>query len=182
MYLIGMWNYLSFGPSCIRINQSAIRSRHQQEIAIQKHHKSIYDIVRSHLSEHYFIPMTTTILKQYSNQLLHDFNFSYFSPLSYHDEILTLNQATKGYNFYVGTEKEFDKKAQSFFQDTNAFIELKENPFNTIQDNDGIPVRPIENTIHAPTTNISNYLDEIIRPIFDKECQNTTIIDGVSLI
>ncbi|CAF2090825.1 unnamed protein product [Rotaria magnacalcarata] len=114
MYLIGMWNYLSFGPSCIRINQSAIRSRHQQEIAIQKHHKSIYDIVRSHLSEHYFIPMTTTILKQYSNQLLHDFNFSYFSPLSYHDEILTLNQATK---------------------DTNAFIELKENPFNTIQDN-----------------------------------------------
>ncbi|CAF3751150.1 unnamed protein product, partial [Rotaria socialis] len=47
---------------------------------------------------------------------------------------------------------------------------------------DGIPVRPIENTIHAPTTNISNYLDEIIRPIFDKERQNTTIIDGTSLI
>ncbi|CAF1580242.1 unnamed protein product [Rotaria magnacalcarata] len=47
---------------------------------------------------------------------------------------------------------------------------------------DCIPVRPIENTIHAPTTNISNYLDEIIRPIFDKECQNTTIIDGASLI
>ncbi|CAF4990985.1 unnamed protein product, partial [Rotaria socialis] len=33
-----------------------------------------------------------------------------------------------------------------------------------------------------PTTNISNYLDEIIRPIFDKERQNTTIIDGTSLI
>ncbi|CAF4184958.1 unnamed protein product, partial [Rotaria magnacalcarata] len=47
---------------------------------------------------------------------------------------------------------------------------------------DGIPVRPIENTINAPTTNVSNYLDEIIRPIFDKECQNTTIIDGTSLI
>ncbi|CAF4063537.1 unnamed protein product [Rotaria magnacalcarata] len=54
--------------------------------------------------------------------------------------------------------------------------------FNPKTHKDGIPVRPIENTIHAPTTNISNYLDEIIRPIFDKECQNTTIIDGVSLI
>jgi hypothetical protein len=172
------WNYLSFGnsflffnyyflfhfvrflciilgPSCIRINQSAIRPRHQQEIAIQKDYKSIYDKVGHHLSEHYFIPMRATILKQYSNQLLHDLNFSYFSPLSYHDQILTLNQAKKvvsiqrkikkhnlilrvtdkGYNFYVGTEKEFDKKAQHFFQDTNAFIELKENPFNKIQDN-----------------------------------------------
>ncbi|CAF2119439.1 unnamed protein product, partial [Rotaria magnacalcarata] len=218
------WNYLSFGPSCIRINQSAIRPRHQQEIAIQKDHKSIYDKVGHHLNEHYFVPMTATILKQYSNQLLHDLNRSYFSPLSYNDQILALKQAKKSYNFYFGTEKEFDKKAQNFFQDTNAFIELQENPFNKIQDNvihllnqirakkfilqwqrnkmmpnrikcqlahlyfnpktqkDGIPVRPIENTFHAPTTNISNYLDEIIRPIFDKECQNTTIIDGSSLI
>ncbi|CAF4114993.1 unnamed protein product [Rotaria magnacalcarata] len=204
------WNYLSFGPSCIRINQSAIRPRHQQDIAIQNDYKSIYDKVRSHLNEHYFISMTATILKQYSNHLLHDFNFTYFSPLSYHDQILTLNQAKT--------------KAQNFFQDTNAFIELKENLFNKIQDNfihllnqirakkfilqwqcnkmmpnrikcqlphlyfnpkthkDGIPVRPIENTIHGPTTDKSNYLDEIIRPIFDKECQDTTIIDGVSLI
>ncbi|CAF3366965.1 unnamed protein product [Rotaria socialis] len=232
------------GPSCIRINQSAIRHRHQQEIAIQKDHQSIYDKVRSHLNEHYFVPMTATILKQYSNQLLHDLNLSYFSPLSYNDQTLALKQARKvvsiqrkikkhhlilrvtdkGYNFYIGTEKEFDKKAQNVFQDTHAFIELKENPFNKIQDNvihllnqiraknfifqwqcykmmpdrikcqlahlyfnpkthkDGVPVRPIENTINAPTTNISNYLDEIIRPIFDKECQNTTIIDGSSLI
>ncbi|CAF1927930.1 unnamed protein product [Rotaria magnacalcarata] len=203
-------SYIVLGPSCIRINQSPNRPRHQQEIAIQKDHKNIYDKVRSHLSEHYFIPMIATVLKQFLNQLLHDLNSSYFSPLSYHDQILTLNQAKK--------RKEFDKKAQNFFQDTNAFIELKDNPFNKIQDNvihllnqirtkkiifqwqcnkmmpnrikcqlahlyfnpkthkDDIPVPPIENTIHAPTTNISNYLDDIIRPIFDKECQNTTII------
>ncbi|CAF1629303.1 unnamed protein product, partial [Rotaria magnacalcarata] len=82
------WKYLSFGPSCIRINQSAICPRHQQEIAIRKDHKSIYDKVRSHLNEHYFVPMTATILKQYSNQLLHDLNLSYFSPLSYNDQTL----------------------------------------------------------------------------------------------
>jgi hypothetical protein len=47
---------------------------------------------------------------------------------------------------------------------------------------DGIPVRPIENTIHSATKNISDFLDQLIRPIFDKECKDTTIIDGTSLI
>lgn len=34
----------------------------------------------------------------------------------------------------------------------------------------------------APTTNISNFLDEIIRPIFDDKCRTTTIIDCPFLI
>ena len=47
---------------------------------------------------------------------------------------------------------------------------------------DGIPVRPIENTIHAPTTGISKFLDKIIRPIFDAKCAATTIVDGGHMI
>jgi hypothetical protein len=47
---------------------------------------------------------------------------------------------------------------------------------------DHIPVRPIENTIRAPTTKISNFLDQIIRPIFDQQFYTTTIIDGTHLI
>ncbi|CAF5221332.1 unnamed protein product, partial [Rotaria magnacalcarata] len=47
---------------------------------------------------------------------------------------------------------------------------------------DGIPVRPIESTIHAATTKISKFLDKILRPIFDDKCKDTTIIDGASLI
>ncbi|CAM4983383.1 unnamed protein product, partial [Rotaria socialis] len=47
---------------------------------------------------------------------------------------------------------------------------------------DGIPVRPIESTIHASTTKISKFLDKILRPIFDDKCKDTTIIDGASLI
>lgn len=47
---------------------------------------------------------------------------------------------------------------------------------------DDIPVRPIENTIHAVTTNISKFLDKILRPLFDKHCKDTTIIDGASFI
>ncbi|CAF4556711.1 unnamed protein product, partial [Rotaria magnacalcarata] len=110
---------------------------------------------------------------------------------------------------------EFEKKIQTFFQDTNAFVVLKENPFDEILNKViqllnrlsgkklilqwqskkmmpnrtksvlahlyfnpkthkiGIPVRPIENTIGAPTTNISDFLDEIIRPIFDSKCGPT---------
>ncbi|CAF4588336.1 unnamed protein product, partial [Rotaria socialis] len=35
------WNHLSLGPSCIRLNQSAIRPRHQQEIQIKKEYSDI---------------------------------------------------------------------------------------------------------------------------------------------
>jgi hypothetical protein len=36
--------------------------------------------------------------------------------------------------------------------------------------------------MRAPTTKISNFLDEIIRPIFDNKCSTTAIIDSTSLI
>lgn len=38
------------------------------------------------------------------------------------------------------------------------------------------------NTINAPTTNISRFLDKLIRPLFDKHCRPTTIVDGADLI
>jgi hypothetical protein len=38
------------------------------------------------------------------------------------------------------------------------------------------------NTINAPTTNISRFLDRLIRPIFDKMVRSTIIIDGVDLV
>ncbi|CAF1446435.1 unnamed protein product [Rotaria magnacalcarata] len=60
--------------------------------------------------------------------------------------------------------------------------ELAHLYFNPKTHKDGIPVRPIENTIHASTTKISKFLDKILRPIFDDKCKDTTIIDGASLI
>lgn len=38
------------------------------------------------------------------------------------------------------------------------------------------------NTIKAPTVAISKFLDRLIRPLFDKHAQSTTIIDGSDLI
>lgn len=43
-------------------------------------------------------------------------------------------------------------------------------------------MRPIISGIHAPTTPISKILDQLIRPLFDKYVQQTTILDGVHLI
>ena len=36
--------------------------------------------------------------------------------------------------------------------------------------------------MNTPTTGISKFLDKLIRPLFDKHCRSTTIIDGVDLI
>ena len=38
------------------------------------------------------------------------------------------------------------------------------------------------NTIHAATTAISKFLDKLIRPLFDRYCRETTIVDGVDLL
>ncbi|CAF4172536.1 unnamed protein product [Rotaria sordida] len=239
------WNYLSLGPSYIRLNQSAIRPKSQQLTGIKDEHKDIYKKVENHLVEKpHCIPRTKPIFKEYSNHLLDYLNHSYFTPLPYKDQLQTLEQAQivgsirqiiknmdliirltdKGHNFYIGLAIEFEKKVEKFFSDTNAFIELSYNPFNEILDKviellnklyskkliwkwqyeemmpdrtkcelahlyfnpkthkDGIPVRPIENTIHASTTKISKLLDKILRPIFDSKCKETTIIDGTSLI
>ncbi|CAF3552615.1 unnamed protein product, partial [Rotaria sp. Silwood2] len=47
---------------------------------------------------------------------------------------------------------------------------------------DGIPVRPIENTMRAITKKISDFLHEIIAPVFNDQCRKTTIVDGTHLI
>ncbi|CAF4570200.1 unnamed protein product, partial [Rotaria sp. Silwood2] len=44
------------------------------------------------------------------------------------------------------------------------------------------PLRPIMNTMKAPTTGISRFLDQLIRPLFYKHVRSTTIFDGSDLI
>ncbi|CAF4058846.1 unnamed protein product [Adineta steineri] len=46
----------------------------------------------------------------------------------------------------------------------------------------GTPLRPIINTIHAATKAISQFLDRMIRPLFDRYVRQTTIVDGVDLL
>ncbi|CAF1383311.1 unnamed protein product [Adineta steineri] len=231
-------------PSYIRTNQSAIRPRKQQEIEIKNEHKDILSKVQNNLTEYHHVPRTHAIFEEYANQLFNYLNSCYFTPVPYKDHIeareqsqttasirnkikqfkLIIRVTDKSNNFYIGSAIEFEKKVQQYFMDTNAFIKIKENPFNEIltkvtqllnnlrseifilqwqynemipdrkttelahlyfnpkTHKDGIPLRPIENTIRAPTTNISKFLDKILRPIFDDKCTKTTIIDGAQLI
>ncbi|CAM4819703.1 unnamed protein product [Rotaria magnacalcarata] len=44
------------------------------------------------------------------------------------------------------------------------------------------PLRPIVNTIHTATKKISQFLDKLIRPLFDRFVRQTTIVDGADLL
>ena len=142
------------GPAFIRLNQSIFRPEYQQKIEIKKEHKDITEKVKKHLtSTPHCIPLTSPYFKKYSNDLLNYLNHCYFSPVPYKDQIqsreqiqitskirqkikqhhLILRQTDKGHNFYIGSAVEFEKKVETFFQDTNAFIELSENPFDEIK-------------------------------------------------
>ncbi|CAF4283385.1 unnamed protein product, partial [Adineta steineri] len=79
-------------------------------------------------------------------------NSCYFTPLPYKDHIeaqeqsqttasirnkikqfkLIIRVTDKSNNFYIGSAIEFVKTVQQYFMDTNAFIVIKENPFNEI--------------------------------------------------
>ena len=94
------------------------------------------------------------MFKQYSHHLDEHLHHSYATPLSYKDQLVTLEQAQtvtlirqiiknmdlvirltdKGNNFYIGLASEFEKKVEKFFSDTNAFVELSYNPFNQVLD------------------------------------------------
>ncbi|CAF4358858.1 unnamed protein product, partial [Rotaria magnacalcarata] len=209
------------GPSYIRVNQSAIRPKCQQETEIKNQHKDIYSKVENNLTGYpHLIPRNNTIFKQYSDHLLDYLNQSYFTPLSYKDQLISHEQA----QILGSIRRIIQNRNLILFPDTNAFIELSCNPFNEILDKviqllntlrgkdlirkwqyeqmmpdrttcklahlyfnpkthkDGIPVRPIQSTIHASATKISKFLDKILRPIFDAKSNDTTIIDGASLI
>ncbi|CAF1527436.1 unnamed protein product [Adineta steineri] len=239
------WTQLSLGPSFIRMNQSALRPQHQQKVAIETEYKDISEKVKKHLTfSPHSVPLTSPYFQQYSRQLRTYLNQCYSSPTSYKNQIqalqqkhiaqtiretikkhkLIIRQTDKGHNFYIGSQIEFEKTVQKFFQDTNAFMELSYNPFNEIQNKiitllnqlrkdeciskeqynkmifnrttselahlyfnpkthkEYIQVRPIEHTIHAPTTKISQFLDQLIRPIFNEKCDETNLIDSNSFL
>ena len=154
-YVIQKLLFFSVGPFCIRLNQSAIRPRRQQESKIKDEHKDIYQKVEKHLVEHGpRMRRTNPVFNEYSNHLLDYLNHCYFTSLLYKDQLLALEQAQilqsirqiiknmnliiritdKGHNFYIGLASEFEKKVEQFFSETNAFIELSYNPYNEILD------------------------------------------------
>jgi hypothetical protein len=119
---------------------------------LEKEHKEIYKKVELNLMQNQRIPRKAPIFQQYAINLRHYLQHCYFTPLSYKDQLqaqqqeqiatsirkliqkkkLIIRLTDKSHNFYIGSADEFEKKVQKFFFDTNAFIELPENPFKEI--------------------------------------------------
>ena len=141
------------GPSYIRVNQSAIRPRQQQEIEINNEHNDIYMNAKRHLVENpSHIPSENIIFLNYSNQLRNYLQGSYLRPRSYQDHIQAKQQADifrsipkkirqqhpiicftdKSNHFYIGSHQEFQTKVQKYFSETNAYIEILQNPYDEV--------------------------------------------------
>ncbi|CAF1506248.1 unnamed protein product, partial [Rotaria sordida] len=80
-----------------------------------------------------------------------------------------------------------DKKQLSFYRYNQIVpkindIKLSYMYFNPKAHKEGSPLRPIINTIKSVTRQISEFLDQLIRPIYNEHSKENTIIDGVNLI
>ncbi|CAF1088999.1 unnamed protein product [Rotaria sordida] len=61
-------------------------------------------------------------------------------------------------------------------------VKLSYMYFNPKPHKEGTPLRPILNTIKSVTRSISDFLNELIQPIYDQYNKENTITDGVNLI
>ena len=137
------------------MNQTALRTGKQQRAEIKRQYEEISKKVTNRLIEKpHFVSLSSPYFKQCSVALQNYINRCYFStPIPYKDQVQALQQINnnrtirrklkekdliirvtdKGHNFYIGSRVEFEKKAEQFFQETNAFNELTNNPFHEIK-------------------------------------------------
>ena len=137
------------------MNQTASRTVKQQKAEIKREYEEISKKVTNHLIEKpHFVSLSSPYFKQCSVELQNNINRCYFStPIPYKDQVQALQQINnnrairrklkekdliirvtdKGHNFYIGSRVEFEKKAEQFFRETNAFNELTSNPFHKIK-------------------------------------------------
>jgi len=142
------------GPSYIRPNQSYLYSYEHQQKQIKKEHKNIMNIVTPYLIRVYHMSNTSTIIKQFSQQLETYLHQRYTAPLSYLNiyrarrelklmksiqfrlkkENYILRVTDKSGIFHLGHSKDYERKAEAYRQKTSAYIELEINPLWTVFD------------------------------------------------
>ncbi|CAF4443614.1 unnamed protein product [Rotaria socialis] len=77
-------DYLSkSGPNYIRSNQSSLHSYKHQEKHVQQEHKNIMNVITRYLICEHHIPLTATIIREFSQQLEASLHQQYMIPLSY---------------------------------------------------------------------------------------------------
>ncbi|CAF1515433.1 unnamed protein product [Rotaria magnacalcarata] len=104
-----------------------------------------------------------------------------YQELSYNPLMEIFTNVTNAVNV-LKNDKQLTLKNYNRLMPKRDDVRLSYMYFNPKPHKAGTPLRPIMNTIKAVTRPISDFLDELIRPIFDQYNKDNTIIDGVNLI
>ncbi|CAM4951180.1 unnamed protein product [Rotaria socialis] len=104
-----------------------------------------------------------------------------YQELSYNPLMEIFTNVTNAINV-LKNDKQLNLKNYNRLMPKRDDVRLSYMYFNPKPHKAGTPLRPIMNTIKAVTRPISDFLDELIRPIFDQYNKDNTIIDGVNLI
>ena len=141
-------------PNYIRPNQSYLYSYERRYRQVKKEHKNMMDVIIPFLVRVHYIPNTSTIIKQFSQQLEACLYQRYMAPKSYLDiyrsrkelkivksirhrlkkEKYILRVTDKSGIFRIGHAKAYETKAETYRQKTRAYIELESNPLWTVFD------------------------------------------------
>ncbi|CAF1230505.1 unnamed protein product, partial [Rotaria magnacalcarata] len=70
-------------PNYIRSNQSSLHSYKHQEKHVQQEHKNIMNVITRYLIREHHIPLTATIIREFSQHLETSLHQQYMIPLSY---------------------------------------------------------------------------------------------------
>jgi ribulose bisphosphate carboxylase small subunit len=121
---------------------------------MQREHKNIMDTITTNLVHTYHMPNTSTIIKQFSQQLATCLHEQYTVPISYLDvrrarkewklmksiqfrlkkENYILRVTDKSSIFHLGHAIDYERKAQAYQEKTGAYIELENDPLWAVFD------------------------------------------------
>ena len=141
-------------PNYIRSNQSYLYSYERRYRQVKKEHKNMMAVIIPFLVRVHHIPNTSTIIKQFSQQLEACLYERYMAPKSYLDiycnrkefkivksirhrlkkEKYILHVTDKSDIFRIGHAKAYETKPETYRQKTRAYIELESNPLWTVFD------------------------------------------------
>jgi hypothetical protein len=142
------------GPNYIRPNQSCLHSYEHRQKQVKQEHENIMNTITAYLIRVYHMPNTSTIIKQFSQQLATCLHDRYMTPISYlniyrarkeRKIIKSIQSRIKKANyilrvtdksgiFHLGHATDYEKKSEAYRQKTGAYIELENDPLWTVFD------------------------------------------------
>ena len=105
-----------------------------------------------------------------------------YKCLSDHNPLPDLIQRTNKYLLDLRLAKWITQKQYEMLSINPTEVELAHLYYLPKAHKLGTPLRPIISSLKHPTTKISKYLDDLLRPLFNKMAQQTTVESGFELL